>query len=230
MERLEKALRPEGRLTCAGLLRLMQAAAAEDAERRGGGQSVLLSRGCTWVLVKNRLTIARWPAAGEELRLTTWPLRGRFGLYPRCIELRDGSGALLVRAEAVWAIMDVESRGMVPGEERGIELREVEEERFRPPRRIVMPEGGESSELTPRPEQIDENGHMNNAAYLDAADERLPAELRGRAPAAVAIDYEHEIPAGSRAQVCVRREGESCFFEGSIDGRVCFRLREDFSV
>ena len=71
---------------------------------------------------------------------------------------------------------------------------------------------------------------MNNAAYFDAVEPMLPAELQGRHPCLISVDYEHEIPAGCSAEVHVVREGESCFFEGSMEGRVCFRLREDFAV
>ncbi len=230
MERLKKTFRTEGLLSCSELLRLLQEIASEDAARRGGGQELLVSRGCTWVLVKNRLEISRWPQPGEELTLTTWPMKGRLGLYPRCMELRDAEGELLLSAEGLWAIMDIESRGMIRGEERGIELEDVEDGRLRPQRRLSLPEGGESFPLTPKPEQIDENGHMNNAAYFDAVEPMLPEGLRGRRPRLICIDYEHEIPAGCRAAVRVVREGESCWFEGSMEGKICFRLREDFAV
>lgn len=230
MERMKKALRPEGMLRVSDLLRLMQDIASEDAERRGGGQGVLLSRGCTWVLVKNRLEISRWPAPGEELTLLTWPMQGRFALYPRLFELRSAAGELLVRTDSLWAVMDLKTRTMLPGEERGIALQGVEEGRFRPARRITVPEGGAIRALTPAPDQIDANGHMNNAAYLDAAEAMLPEAFRGRTLRAVAIDYEHEILPGRSARVRVQTEGDSCFFEGSMDEKICFRLREDFAV
>lgn len=230
MERLKKALRPESLLRTSDLLRLLQDIAAEDAVRRGGGQQVLLSHGCTWVLVKNRLEISRWPQPGEELTLITWPMKGRFALYPRCFSLRDAAGEELIKVESIWAIMDVSSRSMLPGEERGIALEGVEEGRLRPQRRLTLPEGGESFTMTPRADQIDENGHMNNAAYLDAAEAHLPEALRGRTLSTVTIDYEHEIPAGHSAAVRVVPAEDSCFFEGSMEGKVCFRLREDFAV
>ena len=230
MERLKKTLKVEGELKSSDLLRWLQDVAGEDATRRGGGQAVLLSHGCTWVLVKNRLEIGRWPQPGEELTLTTWPMKGRFALYPRCFELCDAAGEPIIRVESIWAIMDVESRTMLRGEERGIEMEGVEDGRLRPKRRLALPEGGEVYTVTPTQEQIDENGHMNNAAYFDAVEPMLPAELQGRHPCLISVDYEHEIPASCSAKVRAVREGESCFFEGSMEGRVCFRLREDFSV
>ena len=230
MERLIQTLRPERELTAGDLFRLMQDIAGDDAARRGGGQSVLLSRGCTWVLVKMRVQISRMPEAGEELRLSTWPLRGRLGLYPRAYELCTVAGEVLVHTESLWAMMDVESRSMISGESRGIELQGVEDGRFSPMRRLAVPEGGELYDLTPAPEQIDENGHMNNAAYLDAAAALLPEELRGRELRTVSVDYEHELLPGRHTQVRVVREGDSCYFEGSMEGRICFRLSERFAV
>ena len=126
--------------------------------------------------------------------------------------------------------MDIESRAMIPAEERGIVMEGVEDGRLAPQRRLAVPEGGERFAFTPTPEQIDENGHMNNAAYLDAAEALLPAALRGRTPCAVAVDYEHEILPGRAAQLRVVPVDHGCLFEGSVEGRVCFRLREDFSV
>lgn len=230
MERLKKTLVIEGELKSSDLLRLLQDIAGEDATRRGGGQELLHSRGCAWVLVKNRLAIRRWPAAGETLTLETWPMQGRFALYPRGFTLCGAAGELLISVESVWAIMDVQSRTMLRGEDRGITLEGVEEGRLRPQRRIALPEGGEVFSLSPTPEQIDVNGHMNNAAYFDAVEPLLPARLRGKHPCLISIDYEHEILPGRSAALRVVEEGESCFFEGSMEGRVCFRLREDFDL
>ena len=230
MERLLQKLYLDHPLTTAELFTLHQEIAGQDARRRGGGQERLLAAGCTWVLVKTRTEILRWPEPGEELTLGTWPLKGRLGLHPRAFELCDANGERLVQTDSLWAIMDVEDRTMISGESRGIELRDVEDERLSLMRRLVVPEGGESFSLTPTPEQIDENGHMNNAAYLDAAAALLPEELRGWKLRGISVDYEHEILPGRRAQVRVVRAGDCCFFEGSMENKVCFRLSERFAV
>ena len=230
MERLVHKLRTERALTPSALFLLLQNIAGDDALRRGCGQELLVSRGCTWVLVKMRVEITRWPGAGEELSLSTWPLKGRFGLYPRLYELYDAQGLCLVHAESVWAIMDVESRTMLPGESRGIEILGAEEGRMAPQRRLQIPEGGVFFDLTPAPGQIDGNGHMNNAAYLDAVAAMLPESLHGRSIRAISVDYEHEILPGRHAQVRVVRQDDCCFFEGSMEGKVCFRLSERFAV
>ena len=117
---------------------------------------------------------------------------------------------------------------MVTLEAREIAMEGIEEAAFRPAPKLRLPEGGVLRELTPRPEMIDLNGHMNNASYLDAAEELLPEPFAGREIRAVAIDYEHELLPGQRAQVRVVPEADACSFEGSTDGKCCFRLRIDY--
>ena len=110
----------------------------------------------------------------------------------------------------------------------GAEMAGVEEGEFRPPARLRLPAGGEVYDFTPRPEQIDVNRHMNNAAYLDAAEELLPVSFAGREIAAVAIDYEHELPPDCRAQIRIAPEPDACSFEGTLEDKVCFRLRIEY--
>ena len=230
MERLRKSIRTGQKLSTGDLLRLLQSISGEDAERRGAGQTRLLQKGCTWVLVKNRLSLTRWPEPGETLTVETWPLQGRLGLYPRVFEICDAEGEPIAHAEYLWAVMDLESRSLCSGEERGLRLDGAEEGRLAPARRIAVPEGGAVFALSPTAEQIDENGHMNNCAYADAVEPLLPERLRKLPLRALAVDYEHEILPGRCAEVRVVPGEDCCVFEGRMDGKVCFRLREDFAV
>ncbi len=229
MERLTCSWQLKEELHPGDLLRFLQDLAGEDADRRGGGREDLLKVDCVWVLVKNRLSISRWPQAGETVTVTTWPLSGRRGLYPRGFEVRDQQGELLITVDSLWAIIDIHSRSMLLGESRGVALEGVEEGRLSPPQKLRIPEGGERYPLSPRPEQIDVNGHMNNAAYLDAAEELLPASFAGRQLREIAVDYEHELLPGRSASVRVVPEENDCFFEGSMEDRLCFRLRLSFA-
>ncbi len=231
MERLRRKLVfAEGR-HASQLLRIMQDIAADDADRRGGGMDALLAKNCTWVLVKLRIDIERMPGAGEEVEITTWPMKSRLGIYPRAYEIYDRQGNRLVSGRSTWVIMDIDSRSLINGESRGVAIAGEEEgEKLRPQRRIAVPEGGAEYEFTPTEDQIDRNGHMNNAAYLDAVEPMLPAEYRERELRGIAVDYEHEILPGRHALVRAVALGERCFFEGSMDERVCFRISESFAV
>ena len=229
MERLIETITYEKTPTVGDIGRSLQDAATHDAARRGAGQAELEAKGCTWVAVKNRVELLRLPRAGERITVSTWPLKGRLGLYPRQYEMRSADGELLVTAEALWAIMDIDDRTMLPGSSRGIEFVE-EEGRPGSMRKLRVPEGGWTFTLTPTAEQIDFNGHMNNVAYLDAIAGHLPESYRGQPLLSVAIDYEHELPAGQSAEVRAVPQGDSIFFEGMLGEKCCFRLMETFRI
>ena len=230
MERLKRKLGFAGGGHASRLLRVMQDIAGDDADRRGGGMDALAEKNCAWVLVKLRIDIARMPRPGEEIEISTWPGKSRLAIYPRGYEIKDAAGEVIVSGLSTWVIMDMDSRSLISGESRGIAIAGEEEGRLHPQRKLSVPEGGREYELTPSAEQIDRNGHMNNAAYLDAVEPMLPEEYRGRELRAIAVDYEHEILPGGHALVRAVARGESCFFEGSMDGRVCFRISETFAV
>ena len=59
---------------------------------------------------------------------------------------------------------------------------------------------------------------------------KLSVPEGGRELRAIAVDYEHEILPGRHAAVRALAQGDSCFFEGSMEGRVCFRISETFAV
>lgn len=229
MERLIENIIYEKTPTVGDIGRTLQDAATHDAERRGAGQAVLESKGCAWVAVKNRLELHRLPEAGECFTVSTWPLKDRLGLYPRQYEMRNADGELLVSCEALWAIMDIEDRTMLPGSSRGIEFIE-EDGHPGPMRKVRVPEGGWTFTLVPTAEQIDFNGHMNNVAYIDAITEYLPESYQGHTLLSVAIDYEHELPAGQSAEVRAVPQGDSIFFEGTVGDKCCFRMMETFLI
>ena len=174
MERLRRKLVFAKGGHASQLLRIMQDIAGDDADRRGSGMDTLLEKNCTWVLVKLRIDIKRMPQPGEELEISTWPGKSRLAIYPRCYEIRDTAGEVIVSGLSTWVIMDMDSRSLISGESRGITLAGEEEGRLHPQRKVSVPEGGSEFALTPSADQIDRNGHMNNAAYLDAVEPMLP--------------------------------------------------------
>ena len=54
----------------------------------------------------------------------------------------------------------------------------------------------------------DLNGHMNNTAYLDEAEDLIPLEyLKSHVPSAIDIAYKKEIPLGEEVEVSYGDEG-----------------------
>ncbi len=202
------------------LLRISQQAAGahlaalglEGEERR---------QGMVWIIIRIRCEILEQP--GTELTAVTWPGTTKAGMMPRYCELFDDTGRLAVRLATTWVLADAATRQMrldgpipVPDLSRGDE----------PPMARSLPrkELPFLSSFVPASGQIDGNGHMNNAAYLDAALEAGGHLLQGQKLSAFAVDYRAEILPGTKVSVFGAMDGNTLYLCGKSEMKEHFRM------
>lgn len=99
-----------GVLSPAGLCDYLQEAAGNHAHSLGFSVAQLLQKGLTWVLSRFRLRIERLPAAGETVRVRTWPAGAEKLFARRDFEVLDGEGARIAAATSAWLILDISAR------------------------------------------------------------------------------------------------------------------------
>lgn len=158
----------------------LQETAGHSADALGFGEDVLRERGLTWVLVRQQLRIRRLPAAGERLRVRTWP-SSCVRLGWRGYEIFDAAGRLLLEGVSGWAVMELRSRSLcsLPHDllrAYPADVHPVESIAARAPARVPAVE--RESPLRVRHDDVDINGHVNNACYLSWLAECLPQEER----------------------------------------------------
>lgn len=169
----------DGVATLPSLANWLQEAAGQSASSLGFGEEMLAPLGLTWILARLALRIARLPGAGEQLRVRTWPSTlDRFG--HRGYEVYDAENRLIVIGSSAWTIMNMSERKLAPVPP---ELAEVYPKTPRPclpfccrtlPR-LADESGAKSAPLRVRRDDLDINGHVNNARYLAWLTEALPA-------------------------------------------------------
>jgi len=98
------------RLTMGSIFSFFQEGAISHAADLGVGMDMLENSGQAWILSRLSIFVERRPFFGEEIRVSTWP-RGREKLFAyRDYDIRDSSGAAVVRGRAAWLIIDIERR------------------------------------------------------------------------------------------------------------------------
>jgi acyl-ACP thioesterase len=156
-------------LTLAGTFDFFQEAAIRHAENLGVGRDAMFRAGQGWVLSRMSVVLDRRPRQGETITVRSWP-RGWDRLFAvRDFDIRDGSGVPLVRGRSCWLILDIAKRrplrpqalmGTLPLNE-GLD---------------ALPGGGANLEAVDNLHKagerraaysdIDYNGHVNNARYV----------------------------------------------------------------
>ena len=206
-----------GRCRPASLLRFAQDAAGSHCFALGTDWDTMASKGLFWAVIRQRLEVTRLPQAGETVTVKTWPMPTTRVAYPRATEGYDADGNVLFKVISLWVIMDMQTRAMIRPDRSGVDVEG-----------IVL--GGElpaPAGLNPRelPEEtlrtvgfteLDINGHMNNARYLDWVCDLLASDFHRDHPLkAVTICYLSEALEGQ--QISLRWEkGEALTVEGSV--------------
>jgi acyl-ACP thioesterase len=165
-----------GRLKPSRLLLYAQEVAGHHSDQLALTYDALAAKGLFWAVIRNRVQITRLPLSGETITLETWPMPTTRTAYPRSTVAYDAAGNELFRAISLWILMDRNTRAMIlPGKSgvtvegslRGMELDT--------PRPLLPKPLANCSRRNVCFSDLDVNGHMNNARYLDWAMDLLPS-------------------------------------------------------
>lgn len=212
----------EEKLSLYTLARELEAAATEHADMLGVGGDVFRPQGITWVLIKREAIIHSHPVKGQTVTIETWPGKTRHGFFPRRFRLLDEEGNLLISCACQWAIMDIEERTMVTSKEYDLVGIKREGEQKAPASKVVFPELTEMVKRTVQPEEIDSNGHLNNANYLNWIEELIPEDFT---VSELWIEYAREIFAGEEVQIHYVAVDGALFATGIAESEDAFRIR-----
>jgi medium-chain acyl-[acyl-carrier-protein] hydrolase len=208
----------------------LQEVAGHHAAELGCGLDVLLARGLTWVLVRQRIEVLRPILLGDELEVATWPS----GLYP-LVASREFSvardGAEVARASTAWLVLDVATR-------RPVRPTDVLDPALRPRLTAVAPVPGRLPEVGPEAREvrfdvryadIDVNRHVTNTSYLgwalESVDEPTWTSTR---PCAVEAHYLAEARLGETIRARVAPADGAALSHAVVreqDGKELARLR-----
>jgi acyl-ACP thioesterase len=165
----------------------------------------MAAMGQGWVLSRMSVLMERRPRQTERVTVRTWP-RGWEKLFAiRDFDIRDESDAPIVRARSCWLIVDMEKRRPLRPQATMDKLPLNEG-------RDSLPGGGAGldaaaglaklGERRAAYSDIDFNGHMNNARYVqwiqDIAD---PSALRAAGAMRLDINYLSEVKLGEAIEL-----------------------------
>lgn len=223
----------KGRLHTAAAFNYFQEIAGNHAETLGAGKNELIANNQAWILSRMSTLITRRPEWGERIVAKTWP-RGTDRLFAiRDYELIDSSNTVIGKGRSAWIVIDTVklrplrpqflmdkmplNEGMDALKDGAASLKAQEGLEFR-------------SSRTAAYSDIDYNGHVNNARYVQWIQDALPPNILEEADSIrLDINYLSEVkPAASvdfyYAQ-CNSEQGPFHAIEGrhSKDSQTAFR-------
>ncbi|HEY9592867.1 MAG TPA: acyl-ACP thioesterase domain-containing protein [Spirochaetia bacterium] len=217
------------RLTMASAFNFCQEVAGNHARELGVGAEWMRERKLAWVLSRMSLVLTTRPGWGARLVVRTWP-RGTDRLFAvRHYELFAADGARLGVGRSAWIALNMETLRPRRVESLGVAIPDN-------PGLDAMADGAAAVEaregLSPRGEHlagysdIDYNGHVNNARYVQWIQDAVPLEDLLAAPSLrMDINYLAEVKPGDRAILETADLPDGWYVQGTIkeSGACCFR-------
>ena len=215
------------RLRTSELFRLLQEASIRHTEQLGMGRDKTLDRGILWVLLMQRAEIARMPEYDERVVLKSWPGKTMHLLFPRYYSLETAEGEPLLKASALWSLVDQKTRKVVFPEKYGVVIEGVVTgEEIAMPGAVAKADCDRERDFTVPYSFVDLNGHMNNTRYFDLAEDSVGAAEKGRQLKAIAVEYQNEARLGQTLHL--RWGGEDGVYLCGETDRSVFRMRLEY--
>ncbi len=167
----------EGILSLTSLMDYFQDCSTFHSEDLGVGVGYLKERDLAWVLSSWQIVVDRFPAMGEKVEIGTFPYEFKGFLGYRNFWMRTEDGEWLARANSLWSLLYLSKGKPAIPPEKMLQSYRLEEKlpMDYAPRKIAVPQGGEMGEpVVIRKHHLDTNHHVNNAQYVDIAQEFLP--------------------------------------------------------
>lgn len=186
---------PNGVARLSSLMRYIQGAAQAQLTDNGKSYENLRDIKRAFILSRIKLEFCESVRAFERLEAETFPCDSRGYTFLRCYLLKR-NGKTIGRAVSAWALIDTETRALVPVRdfELGLETASPLDLSLT---RIAMPtELKRLGEYTVVYADLDQNNHMNNTRYPDMYSNFLP--LKEKRIDEITISYLSEATQGEK--------------------------------
>ncbi|OLN28872.1 acyl-[acyl-carrier-protein] thioesterase [Desulfosporosinus metallidurans] len=187
------------------MLHYLEDAAIAHSEAVGYGVGRLKTEQRAWILNRWNLQIERYPIYGEKVIIETWPSNFERFYATREFIIRNHKQEIIGRATSLWIFINTQTKrplriGLEFRDAYGLDAVRAIEDHFNQLHAVKEGEGGSKGEqaFLVRRSDIDTNGHVNNANYLQWMLEVIPEDVyKNNHLASLEIIYKKETTYGS---------------------------------
>lgn len=162
------------------IINILSDIGTKQSEELGSGMESLIENNMTWVFYNYDVRIFRNPTYGEKITVKTEAVGFKKFYALRSYEIKDSNGNIIVTANAIFLLINIEKRRMMRIPKDQYEVYGVDgdiQEDFKIPKLEEITEYKYEDTFRVRYSDIDSNNHVNNTKYIDWAIETLPEEI-----------------------------------------------------
>ena len=219
------------RLKPASFMDLAQEAATLHANILGFGYDDLIVSGNAWIISRMRVIFVDTPKWRDDVILTTWHKGLNRLFFLRDFLMTDNEGNVKVKATTSWLVLNLDTRRLVRDPHLLDEGKTCVENVIEiPADKVVMPKDAEVKlvmEHEAAYSDLDMNGHVNNAIYMQWAMNAVNYEISSERPVKeFTINFNHEIKPQETVSIykaiVEKEDGRHVFVEGKVGEQSSF--------
>jgi len=189
-----------------GFVTMLTNLACVHGNRIGQGLMDREKCGLSWMVVGWRLQVDRRPKLSETVHGLTWAGTSGRLQTTRDFLLFDGAGRRLARATSAWLVLDEHNTHVLRMTPQIMDPYGPEPDKqtfpgYAFPREAPAFRAERTADVQVTRSMIDCNDHVHNVAYMDIAEEGLPAGVDMMDFSDITIVYRREIRPGERVRV-----------------------------
>ena len=155
------------------IMRLFQEVASHHANELGLGFDNMIKKNLYWVLLRVKFDIELLPKRNQIILVETWPHeKGRID-FDRDFLIKDEDGNVLIKATSKWCVIDSIKRMIQRTDQIEYNGEYLNHKNYNDKFDKIMYEENDNykylGNYRVKNDDIDENGHMNNANYARVA-------------------------------------------------------------
>lgn len=213
-----------GHFRLAEIFRELSALATEHAEMIHVWDPSMMGE-YGWIVSKMRLIVSRPPIFEQSLTMKTWPGKGSRVIFPRYYVVCDDKG-VCVEGIGQWTMLDLKQRRIVMPSRVGITFPEqmADPLELKIETDFALRDDYEFVEKRQvRYEDIDTNGHLNNARYIAWITDCLELTyFESGYIGDLSIYFKKEVSPMQVVTIMKKEDGERFYFLGTVEDDVCF--------
>jgi len=184
---------PDKKLSLFGLVNYFQDCSNFQSNALDVGVDELMKAKLAWILSYWKIDVRRRPEMGECITTGTWAYGFEHFLGHRNFLMSDENGKVLACADSVWVLVNTDTGRPAVKTGKFTEAYSVEpkyEDMVYESRKIKAAQSFEKLESFKVPKScLDTNNHVNNAYYIQMAQEYLPDDFN---LSSVRVDYKQQ--------------------------------------
>lgn len=216
----------KNRMKLGAVLRQVQQVSEDHCNAIGLTAEKHLKSHTAFLLTKLSVTVYGNIFANEHAKLITKPYFPNRAVYRRKTCLYDEAGREAFFIDSKWILIDTETKRILRKPPDTLQFPFTLETLAHPENLEIKPMNTRKiGNVTASYSQVDINGHINNASYVDIICDHLPEEcFCDRSIKKMVLAFHHEVQLGEEMHLFLSDFDElgQSYFYGTVNGKNCF--------